>query len=92
MQRYEVHAITPYQYLGGVGQFDVIYFPSLNRLILKFDDRDGAYYFWNKQQDVWHDRNRQKSIHVKPDIHEVVMAMFNCFATAPALTTNGETK
>ena len=94
MQRYTVHATTPYQYLGGVHNFDAIYFPSLDRLILKFADRDGAYYFWNKGRDVWQDRNRQNTVAITPDIHEVVMAMFNCFATAPVsgALTNGETK
>lgn len=94
MQRYKVHASTPYQYLGGVGQFDVIYWPDIDRLILKFADKDGAYYFWDKQQNIWQDRNRQKTIAVTPDIHEVVMAMYECFAIAPVsgALTNGETK
>ncbi len=93
MQRYKVHSTSPYQYLGGVENYDLIYFPHNDRLILKYASYDGAYVLWNHLHQRWVDHNHQ--INIAPNAHtETILAMKMCFATPPLSgeLTNGETE
>jgi hypothetical protein len=92
MQRYKVHASAPYQYLGGVENYDVIYFPESGRLILKYASHDGAFFRWDESNQRWVDHNHQ--INTAPNKHtETIFAMKMCFATVRDIPNNqGETK
>jgi hypothetical protein len=100
MQRYRVtHSDdNPPQYLGGVQQYDVFYWAHApqkgeERLIVKWADHEQAFLWWDFRIGKWRDNVFEPKT-MPPDIHEVIMAMYECFAIAPVsgALTNGETK
>lgn len=89
-QRYTVKKSheNPPQYLGGVQQYDVFYWahgPSAGeeRLIVKWDDHDWAFLWWDFAGGKWRDGTFQPQT-IPPDIHETIMAMYECFAVKPS--------
>jgi len=97
MQRYEVAARVPPQYLGGVGPYDVFYwahgpYDGQERLILKWGSYDGQYYYWNFNLARWQNSYSQDVDTVTPTETKTILAMYDCFAMKPVTdeTSHGD--